>query len=311
MPLRRWIVVAAIGFGLMAAGSWLAHRALHPRWLAEMSGPIAADSPLGRQLYAAYQAERAGDHQRAIALYSDELDHRNLDWALRGMLLEYRAKDFEHMRQYDKAEADWTARLMVEPIIASHYADRGYFHLRRGSYDKALADFAAGASRDRKKAIYWLGEGEVFTERGAHQAAIERYTAAVQSDPAMIKAYLARASAYNYVAMYTEALADYDKAIALQDATPDTKRMKPREVGMGYLGRGYASLHLGDHRRAIEDFDKVLAIVPNAANALHWRGSAREQMGDREGALGDYRAALAIAPKDEAIAGRIKALEGH
>jgi tetratricopeptide (TPR) repeat protein len=334
MSSKRWTIVVAVILAVTLAGSPFAIQALLPP-LAENADPldnpvvrllraamqhfprllthrsVDPDSPLGRLTHEAEVAERAGNDQKAADLYTQALDDKTVDSMLRVIVLGDRAKAFERLRQYDKAEADLTARLSIEPTFAIHYADRGYFYLRRASYDKALVDFAAGASRDRNEAIYSLGEGRVFSARGEHRVAIEHYTAAIDADPALIEAHLERGSAYNYAAMYAEARADYDQAIALHEAAGETKKISPRAIGLGYLGRGYAALHLGDGRRAIEDFDRVLAVVPKSANALKWRGSAFEATGDRERALADYRAAFALAPDDARLAEQITELERH
>ncbi len=77
------------------------------------------------------------------------------------------------------------------------------------------------------------------------------------------------------------------------------------------MGRAYAALGLEQYKRAKDDLDEVLAITPNAANALEWRGVALENLGDPQRALADYKAALAVNPKDEWIGERVRLLEGR
>lgn len=61
----------------------------------------------------------------------------------------------------------------------------------------------------------------------------------------------------------------------------------------------------GDYGGAIEEFNRVLAINPNFADAYYRRGLAKFDLGNREDAIADYTQALSINPqKTEAYLGR-------
>ena len=84
---------------------------------------------------------------------------------------------------------------------------------------------------------------------------------------------------------YDDAIADFDKAIALD----------PNDAA-AYGNRGNAYYSKGEVDRAIADFDKVIALDPNDAIAYDNRGVAYEKKGDKEKAIADFRKALEIAP---------------
>jgi tetratricopeptide (TPR) repeat protein len=256
--------------------------------------------------------DRSVERNQEIEKYSAALRQDSLPHIERRDLLRRRALVFESAKRFSEAEADWNAALAIEPPEPALYFKRGFFYERLKRYDEALADFAAGKALDPKEAFFSFGEGQVRSARGEHRLAIAAYNEAIRLNPGIIRFYPARASAYNSERMYAEARADYDKVLTdFESRGPDSGLLPLGEIRLAYLGRGYANNNLKDFRRAKDDFDKVLAMVPNSANALKWRGIALEHLGDRERALADYRAALVILKKDDWVSERVRLLEGR
>jgi hypothetical protein len=52
--------------------------------------------------------------------------------------------------------------------------------------------------------------------------------------------------------------------------------------------------------------DAALAVEPNMARAVVWRGYARERLGQRDGALADYEAPLRVNPDDNWLRASIR-----
>jgi len=85
---------------------------------------------------------------------------------------------------------------------------------------------------------------------------------------------------------FTGAIADYDKAIALQ----------PADIEIFYGNRGFFKHQLGDLAGAIADYDQVIARKPDAALYYNNRGYAKITKGDLAGAIADYSKAIALEP---------------
>jgi tetratricopeptide (TPR) repeat protein len=286
MTRRRWVLIAAAV-------------ALAPFVFYCSSGQSAPNDPLAPLYPAPRPAPPARDYQRAVDLYTQGLADSSHPAAVRRNLIRQRAFAYENLRQYDRAEADYNAALQIEPVDPDFYAKRGFYLTRRGRYDDALADFRKGAELDPADSGYAFGEAGVYQKLGQHDKAVERYSEAIRKNPKIANYYRERGSAYNYLGKFKEAHADYDKALALGYPAP-----WPRETACSNLGRDYASLKLEDYRRAIDDFDAVLKVVPRSSNALGWRGAAYQGLGKTPEAIADYKASLAIDPKNE------RALEG-
>jgi tetratricopeptide (TPR) repeat protein len=147
---------------------------------------------------------------------------------------------------------------------------------------------------------------------GDSRQAVELYTKAlaIEPGPNVISQSLhaLRGSQFLSLAMAEQGFSDFDAAIRTGYDPPLST-----EAIRAHMGRGYASVNLGQYARAKDDFDVVLREVPNekprSSSALAWRGAAYQGLGDRERAITDYRAALAIDPDNRYAREALKDLE--
>ena len=82
-----------------------------------------------------------------------------------------------------------------------------------------------------------------------------------------------------------------------------------KDLVWAYNNRGVAHSALGEHRRAIEDYDQALRLDPRDAFAYVNRGNTYRDLGDYRRAIEDYDQALRLDPRDDyAYNGRAWAL---
>ena len=81
------------------------------------------------------------------------------------------------------------------------------------------------------------------------------------------------------------------------DALIDSGKLSGKGLGAAYNNRGTAFRRLGDPRRAIEDFDRAIALIPDYANIYNNRGYAYSNLGEYRKAIGDYSQAIRLNPK--------------
>ena len=96
---------------------------------------------------------------------------------------------------------------------------------------------------------------------------------------------------------YDDAIADFDKAIALD----------PNDAA-AYGNRGNAYYSKGEVDRAIADYTKAIALDPKLVQARYNRGIAYRKKGDKEQAIADFRKALEIDPSDQDAKNSLKQL---
>ena len=64
-----------------------------------------------------------------------------------------------------------------------------------------------------------------------------------------------------------------------------------------YLGRARAYGRLEEHRLAVEDYDIAIRLAPGDAVAHYGRGACKAELGDLAGAMSDFDVAVTLAPR--------------
>jgi tetratricopeptide (TPR) repeat protein len=140
---------------------------------------------------------------------------------------------------------------------------------------------------------------------GALDRVIRSCTALIQSHqfdnrPDVLHvSYVFRATAFGSYQQLDLALADFDKAVALQPANIDTR-----------YNRAVALERKGEFDQALLDLAKVMEARPNDLNGLYERGYVYLKKGEYDRAIADFDQLLRISPQfDKAIRGRAEVMK--
>jgi tetratricopeptide (TPR) repeat protein len=172
--------------------------------------------------------------------------------------------------QFERAIDDLDEAIRLDPKNAGAHSNRGLAHFAIGEYDRAIADLSEAIRLDPKNAVTHFNRAEVFVRLDMRERALEDYTAAIRLAPRLAPAYAAigrlevqlghpqeamrdfnmalrldpkgvgvgvyqdRGNVRREGGDWAGALADYDRAIALQ----------PRRAEL-YVARGWARLGSG------------------------------------------------------------------
>ena len=131
-----------------------------------------------------------------------------------------------------------------------------------------------------------------YCDRGVACAGLGRLTEALQDYDEAVALYPDYALAYNNrglvcatMGRMAEAIRDYDKAIELNS-----------DYGEAYVNRGIAYAQSGRDEEALRDFDQALRLDPDYALGYYNRGIARAESGRLDDAIRDYDTAIALGP---------------
>ena len=121
----------------------------------------------------------------------------------------------------------------------------------------------------------------------------------------MIALPVAAAQAPQQTCFSTDTATSGDRRIEDCTALIDAGRLPPGSLAIALQNRATALLDKGERDRAIQDYDRAIALNPRYANAFNGRGVAYEAKGDNERALQDYSEAIRIDPMNaNALNGR-------
>jgi tetratricopeptide (TPR) repeat protein len=201
------------------------------------------------------------------------------------------------------------------------YLTRGRARLQSNELDRAIADLTHAIQLDPKNADPYHDRGWAYALKKEYANAIADYSQVIQIDPASAHAYYHRACALGMLNESKRAVADFDVAIRLVPNYPpyyfersyawiqlenwdhviaDSAKVIELTPGNGwaYANRAVAWREKRDFDRAIDDLNRAIQLQPNEASHHKWRGRTHALKGNRDQAIDDYTQALRIAPGD-------------
>lgn len=200
---------------------------------------------------------------------------------LRKAMLAYRGGRLE--------EADLAYRAILRKIprqFDAAYA-LGSLCLQRGMIAEGERFLGLASDIDPKSAAAHHDRGLALRALGRPADAVARYDKAIALAPERAAPHCNRAAALIDLGRVDEAIASFDAAIA-RDA---------HDAGTHYL-RGNALLRAGRAAEALAGFDAAIAFRPGMAEAFNNRGNVLREMNRLDDALASYGKAAALAPNN-------------
>jgi tetratricopeptide (TPR) repeat protein/S1-C subfamily serine protease len=197
----------------------------------------------------------------------------------------YQAMLAQSLEKYDKAIKSLDTAIQLEindPKWLNQKADIFYDSKQ---YHKSI-DIYNDIIQKQPEAYAYLNRGRAKSALGNKKEAIADYDRALAINPKFAKAYSNRGSTKSDLGNNKEAIADYDRALAINP-----------KFAEAYYNRGTAKYGLGDKKEAIADFDRAIAINPKFAEAYNNRGATKSDLGNKKEAIADYDRAIAINHK--------------
>jgi len=145
---------------------------------------------------------------RAIA--SGEFQGRDL-----AGLYSNRAFEYGQKSDHDRAIADYSAAIRLDPNCAAAFSNRGVSWRRQGQIERAIADYSEAIRLD-PKAGYYRNRAIAWRQKDDNDRAIADYSEAIRLDPQDPDLYLNRSITYKARGNFVSSLADLMKAIVLE-----------------------------------------------------------------------------------------------
>ncbi len=194
---------------------------------------------------------------------------------------------YSHLKQFDRAIADYDRAIRLDPKDATAYSNRGVAYSDLRQFKRAIADFDQAIHLEPNYANAYVNRGNAYADLNQPALAIANYDQAIRLDQDNAKAYYNRGSAYYDLKEFAQTIADYGQSI----------RLDPSNAA-SYYNRGLAHFDLKQFDRAIADYDRAIRLDPYYARAYHNRGYAYANLKQFVRAIADYDQAIHLDPKD-------------
>jgi tetratricopeptide (TPR) repeat protein/tRNA A-37 threonylcarbamoyl transferase component Bud32 len=187
----------------------------------------------------------------------------------------------------------------VRPLAQDHY-ERGRLHYQEKRYMEALTDAQRVSELTPGDARATRLQAGIFYELKRYPEAVAAFDAYLgkENGKRTPGVYAGRGLARWRQRDYRGAIEDFTEALALES----DEALGERETVQLHSDRGWIYLLDGDAPRlALDDFNEVLKLKPDNADALAGRGYARIKTGDYLRAVADADEAVRCAPKEARI----------
>jgi tetratricopeptide (TPR) repeat protein/serine/threonine protein kinase len=199
-----------------------------------------------------------------------------------------RGDAYVKLGQNDKAVADCTRAIALDPTDALAWSSRAAAYVGLGLPARAVADYARAIKLEPKNPRPWSNRGNAYLQLRRYASAVTDCSTAIDLDPKYARAWNNRGAAYHHLGQYDKAVADYSQAIKLEP-----------KFALAYANRGNIYLvKQGEHEKAVADYSQVIQLEPKNRMAWCARGLAYRKLGQYEKAVIDYSRAIELNPKE-------------
>ncbi|WP_420582964.1 tetratricopeptide repeat protein [Reichenbachiella sp.] len=207
---------------------------------------------------------------------------------------------YSRVKEYIKAEKNYTKMLNLDRNIASGYKIRGANRLKSGQYKKAVQDFNIYLSLDNKYSVKVLEErARCYLQMGYFELAEEDFNKVIELSPKIIQgdAYLNLAAIKLHQGDTLAAITVFDEVIdRILERRAITNDKLP--LYQAFNLRGNLEFQRNQYAKAIVDFNRVLEFDPNFYLAYFNRGVAYFNAGKFENAEADFNFWLTVQKED-------------
>ena len=196
-----------------------------------------------------------------------------------------RGATFKNSGQWDKATADFSKAISIDPGNHLAFTGLGIVYGNLGQWDKALANLSRAIEINPDYADAYYNRGIIYWNLRDGNKAVADYSRAIAINPNYSNAYFNRGIIFRNLKEWDKAIADYTRVLEF-----DPKDIK------AYGNRGIVYENLGQWDKAIDDYTRVTEIDPKDIKAYVKRGDAYSSIGQWDKAIPDYSRALEIDP---------------
>lgn len=195
------------------------------------------------------------------------------------------------VRQYQKGIDYVNKALKVDENLAKAYYLKGSIYKESGDTARAISSLETAVDQDNRFEDAFFDLGIIYAAR-KNPLALEYYNSALRINPSNVNILYARAKLLQDLGKVDDAIKEYEDMIT---------KNKTCDQCLYNLGAVYLELRK-EPGKAIDYFNRAIAINPNYADAYFARGYAYAKLNNKKSAKADYETCLSLSPGHEGAA---------
>jgi lipoprotein NlpI len=160
-----------------------------------------------------------GDPDLAIRTCTRLIEFGSLDRPQLARAYHIRGTEWANQGNYDRAIADYTLAVELDPKLTAAYFNRALSRSERGDGDLAIADYDAVLKLSPNDSRAYMGRAFEWTAKGDYKRAAEDYESIIRLDPKSVTGYFGRGRARFYAGEFAAAVADLTRAQEIEPST--------------------------------------------------------------------------------------------
>lgn len=157
-----------------------------------------------------------GDPELAIKVCTRLIEFAGLDKPDLAKTYYTRGTEWANQGNHDRAIADYTMALGLEPKLGDAYYNRALSWSEKGEHDRAIADYDVALQISPRDARAHLGRAVEWTVKGDYRRALTDYESVIRLEPNGMSGYFGRGRVRFYAGDYMRAASDFVRAHRLE-----------------------------------------------------------------------------------------------
>lgn len=197
----------------------------------------------------------------------------------------YRADAYAQLGKYEQALQDYNRVIVLRPKDPFRYYARGLAYMQLKKYTLAHSDFSKAISLKKNYPDFYLARARSSAASGRYESALSDY--AFYLDKSADPVPLARELIPVYLGAYR-----YDEA----EKQIENLRVQGDDSAPIYAWYGQILAGKNKVDEAISQYSRAINRAPSYAEAYQLRGNLFKEMGDYEAALEDFNTLISLQP---------------